>query len=162
MCPTPAIIPKLHAYEFVCLCVCVCLQQRHIYPHSFQPTSLHHGSCLYVSVILGWPGDFVNSSYESVMTSRHAYSCGVNKWSSALTTEAKKDIVQTAIVGLLHILIIAISDLLQDMCLSSVWTKKKYFVSDIMLRLLPEIHFFSDLPCQTFSPLSDYSQIVCI
>lgn len=41
----------------VCVCVRVCAFSSDTFiPTHSSPTSLHHGSCLYVSVILGWPG----------------------------------------------------------------------------------------------------------
>ena len=70
-------------------------------------------------------GTLVNSTCESAMTSRHAYSCGVNKCCSALTPEAKKRRCQDCQpLVLLHILIIAISDLIQDVCWSKCLDKK--------------------------------------
>lgn len=99
MWPTPAIIPKLHAYQFVCVYVCVCAYSSDTLLPTHSSLHLHHRPCHDVSVILGWPGDFVNGSYESAMTSRHAYSCSVNKWPWTVTPEAKRDVVKTAIVG---------------------------------------------------------------
>lgn len=108
--------------------LCVRLYVRHIYPLTHSSPHLQHRSCHYVSVILGWPGDFVNSLYESVMTSRYAYRGCVKQWCSAVTPEAKKrTLFRLPLLVLLHILIIAISDLIQDdrMCVNPIFGEQE-------------------------------------
>lgn len=73
----------------VCVCVCVCARaySSNIFHYLPAHSSIHphHRSCRYVSVILGWRADCVNSLYESAMTSLPAESYAVKKWPSAPT-----------------------------------------------------------------------------